>query len=73
MSELLKKLFDYQRFEGNSDLQELIDQAESKGAVRLSDDDLELVNAAGQLRARDYRVPGKNEDPLDDTPRALQR
>ena len=48
MSNVLKQLFDYQRFEGNQDLQKVIDSVHAKYAVRkLSMDDLEYVAAAG--------------------------
>ena len=44
----LTKLFDYQRFEGNSRLQALIDETEDRYQHDLSDDDLEWVSAAGE-------------------------
>ena len=48
MSRMLEKLFDYQRFEGNKDLQQVIDSVHAKYTTReLTPDDLEMVNAAG--------------------------
>ena len=43
----LKKLFDFQKFEQNQKLSNMIDEAESEGAM-LSDEDLSFVNAAGE-------------------------
>lgn len=54
----LKKLFDYQRFDGNSKLQNMIDNVEAKYGINgadmsdmraLSDDELDMVSAAGVL------------------------
>ena len=43
----LKKLFDFQKFEKNQRLKKIIEEAESDG-VLLSDEELSLVNAAGE-------------------------
>lgn len=49
----LKRLFDYQKFEGNSAMNFAIQSARSyinslgSGAVELSDSELDMVNAAG--------------------------
>ena len=44
----LKSLFDYQKFEGNSALQSVIDSVHSRYAVKeLSLDEMEWVAAAG--------------------------
>jgi len=43
----LKKLFDYQKFASNLKLQKLIKETEQKYPQKLSDDDLEYLNAAG--------------------------
>ncbi len=48
----LSILFDYQRFENDRSLEELIDNAEDKYSAELSDDDLSSVSAAGEPRAR---------------------
>lgn len=47
MENKLQRLFDYQRFEGNSKLAALIADTESRCMQELSDDDLEMVSAAG--------------------------
>ncbi len=50
----LKALFDFQKFERNADLQQVIDSVHSRysasrsGRKELSLDDMEWVNAAGQ-------------------------
>ena len=48
MEDKLKKLFGFQRFEQNETLEKLIQETESRYAAELSDDDLALVNAAGE-------------------------
>ena len=50
MEKKLKKLFDYQRFEKNERLEKIIRETESRYAKELSDDDLSLVNAAGETQ-----------------------
>lgn len=45
----LEKLFDFQKFENNSRLAKLISETESRYAKALSDDDLDMVNAAGDI------------------------
>lgn len=47
MEEKLKTLFDYQRFEPSPRLEKLIRNAESRVKRELSDDEAELVAAAG--------------------------
>ena len=47
MDKMLKALFDFQKFSGNSRLERLINDTESRYGNALSDDDLEYVNAAG--------------------------
>ena len=47
MEKMLKRLFDYQKFSGNSRLEAMIRDTESRYDSVLSDDDLEYVNAAG--------------------------
>ena len=49
MEEKLKRLFDYQRFEGNLRLNDIINKTERKyfGNRALSDDDMSYVAAAG--------------------------
>lgn len=48
MEQKLKNLFDFQKFEGNSGLQQVIDSVHSRYAVReLSLNEMEWVAAAG--------------------------
>ncbi len=62
MERKLKTLFDFQKFEGNSALQSVIDSVHSRYAVReLNMDEMEWVNAAGSTVAR----PDKKDDPSD--------
>ena len=49
MENKLKKLFDYQKFEGNAKLADLIERSDSRFAQALSDEDLAFVNAAGDF------------------------
>ena len=63
MENKLKALFDFQKYEGNAELQQLIDSVHSRysasgnGRRELSLDDMEWVNAAGQP----YQERKKNE------------
>lgn len=43
----LKDLFDYQKFAGNSRLEAMIRDTESRYGSKLDIDDLEFINAAG--------------------------
>lgn len=71
MEKKLKKLFDYQRFEKNERLEKLIRETESRYAKELSDDDLSLVNAAGETGVNiggltgdftgNYTIPGETQ------------
>ena len=49
MEKKLKKLFDYQQFEKNPELEKLIAQTCDKYSGELSDDVLSQVNAAGEI------------------------
>lgn len=49
MEKILQTLFDYQRFEKNARLEKLIGETEERYAAALSDDELGLVNAAGEF------------------------
>lgn len=62
MENKLKALFDYQRFAGNLRLAALIDKTEQKYVHELSDDELELVSAAGESNAAGKQNPPKPED-----------
>lgn len=47
MEQKLNRLFDYQKFQKNSRLDAMLSEAEARYEGSLSDDDLELVSAAG--------------------------
>ena len=54
MERKLKTLFDLQKFEGNRDLQQVIDSVHAKYAVReLSLDDMAYIAAAGVPELQD--------------------
>ncbi len=64
MEEKLRQLFDYQKYEKNADLQAVIDAVHARyGARRLSDDEAELVTAAGRPEAamKKWQDPRKKE------------
>ena len=49
MENKLFRLFDYQKFEGNKELQRIIDSTHARCRTRALDlEDMEWVNAAGQ-------------------------
>ncbi len=48
----MRQLFDFQRFAGNERLEILIKQAEASYERALSDEDMGLVNAAGEPEFR---------------------
>lgn len=48
MEKIIKKLFDFQRFEGNERLERLISETEIKDIRELSEEELGLVSAAGE-------------------------
>ena len=50
MEKKLKKLFGYQRFEQNEKLEKLIQETESRYTKELSEEDLSLVSAAGEIK-----------------------
>ena len=61
METKLKKLFDYQKFDGNARLQQVIDAVHAKYATReLSMNDLEMVNAAGVPELPKTKKDGEN-------------
>ena len=62
MENKLKKLFDFQKFEGNASLQSVIDDVHARYAMKeLSMDDMEWVNAAGYSND-----PGKKRRKLEE-------
>lgn len=62
MERKLSSLFDYQRFVGNKRLAALIADTESRYSAELSDDDLELVNAAGEISALPRKPEGNSHE-----------
>ena len=61
MENKLKTLFDYQRFDPSPRLEKLIRNTESRGRRELSDDEAEMVSAAGSLTlsedSEDFYLP----------------
>lgn len=53
----LKKLFEFQRFEKNAKLEALIAETRERYDAALSDDDLEMVAAAGEKTAEYVEPP----------------
>lgn len=60
MENKLFRLFDYQKFEGNEELQRIIDTTHARCRIKsLSLDDMEWVNAAGHSQVHQN---GKEKD-----------
>ena len=60
--EKLKSLFDFQHFEGNSKLQKVIDVTHRRlEALELTDDELDLVAAAGVQDEPKPKKPGDKQ------------
>lgn len=59
----LEKLFDFQKFENNSRLAKLISETESRYAKALSDDELDMVNAAGDFQSPEVQKEQSKERP----------
>ncbi len=59
MEDKLRKLFDYQRFEKNEELEKLIMEAENRHARSLSDEEMILVSAAGEV---EFDIPEFERD-----------
>ena len=56
MERKLKQLFDYQRFAGNHELQQVIDSVHAKYAAKeLALDEMEMVSAAGVTELSDKK------------------
>lgn len=64
MKNIVKNLFDFQKFKTNEHLAGLIAETESRYAKELSEDDLEIINAAGDINA--IRSSKKTEGKKDD-------
>ena len=61
IEDTLKAIFDFQRFEGNDELEALIRDTFSRWGAALSEDELEQVSAAGEPSS----PPAGQEDPHD--------
>ena len=62
----LKTLMDFQKYEGNAMLQQVIDSVHSRYAVKeLSLDDMEWVSAAGIPEANSGKKSGKDDRDAD--------
>ena len=59
MEQKLKRLFDYQKFARNPRLDAMLSEAEGRYDHAVSDDDLELVSAAGNSQFEDYVYPSE--------------
>ena len=62
MEKLLRELFDRQRFEGHGALAKAVDDVQSRyfgGGLELSEEELDLVSAAGEPASAGIRL---NED-----------
>ncbi len=67
MENKLKRLFEYQKFERNERLAQLITETEMRQAAEISDDDLEFIAAAGDVfekNPEDKAYGGKHDDVL---------
>lgn len=65
MKNIVKNLFDFQKFKANEHLAGLIAETESRYAKELSEDDLEIINAAGDITAvirSSKKTEGKKDD-----------
>ncbi len=56
MEKKLAALFDYQHFEPNSRLAKMIANTEAKYSRALDDDELDMVNAAGEAEQADLDI-----------------
>lgn len=57
MEKTLKSLFEYQKFEQNKELAQMIAKTESKYEAALSDEELDMINAAGVTRKGIAKIP----------------
>ena len=62
MEKKLRMLFEYQRFEKNEKLAELIDEAEANLASELSDFELAGVYAAGEYELNTQQNPNRESE-----------
>lgn len=63
MERVLRDIFDYQRFSPNDRLESLIEDTRHRygACIMLSDDDMELLNAAGEPDKRYDRERNKHD------------
>ncbi len=61
MENKLKLLFDFQDFQKNSYLAQLIEQTEKRHGEALSDDDLSFVSAAGDFTPKQHGKDREND------------
>ena len=64
MEKLLKDLFDFQRFSPNAELEKMSSAAEERlpASDAISDEDIRLVNAAGEPDILHEQIRGKSDD-----------
>lgn len=62
MEKKISKLFDYQRFENNAELAAVISESENRFAQALSDEDLFMVAAAGEIHPEGPKAPDRSEN-----------
>lgn len=63
MEKLLTSLFDFQRFEKNPSLQSIIDEVEERyGIDEMTDDELDLLAAAGDPFSQELKKKDKDTD-----------
>lgn len=65
MKNIVKSLFDFQKFAANKNLAQMIEKTQLKYSKELSDDDLLFVNAAGDANAvmrASRKTEGKKND-----------
>ena len=59
MEKKLQALFGFQRFEKNPRLERIIEESEARFSRHLSEEDLQIVAAAGEL-SKEEIAPGSN-------------
>ena len=62
MDNKLKQLFDFQHFQCHQRLNEILDDVEARYVNALSDDDLDMVSAAGDAVWLSKVLEDKNDD-----------
>lgn len=67
MENILKRLFDYQKFENNENLDRIIKDSRDRHHVKLSDDTLYLLNAAGDILENKFLSKKKKKNSFSDS------